>query len=73
MESFLSAGKDKIKIKSNPLIECISVYNRDGSLVFKDINANKTVSINNLNQDMYIVVLNFKNGKFYSSVIDVGK
>ncbi|TLX76039.1 hypothetical protein E9993_07465 [Labilibacter sediminis] len=67
--SFLRTKKRCLIVQKCHLIEHITVFETDGTLVFKEDDLEGVTIVDHLNKDSYLVVLNLITGKYISTVI----
>jgi hypothetical protein len=60
-----------IIVEGGGQIDYITVFKNDGTLVYKHTEAEETTFINNLLYGVYLVVVNMKNGKLYTDIVNI--
>jgi len=70
-KSFRDNEGGSIVVQGGSLIDYITVFRKDGTLVFKNDRTEDVTSIENLLYDIYLVVVNMKGGKCFTDIVDV--
>jgi len=70
-KSFRDKEGGSIIVQGGSLIDYITIFRKDGTLVFKNDRTEDVTSIENLLYDIYLVVVNMKGGKCQTDIVDV--
>ena len=72
-DPFLRTEGGRVIVQRGHLIEFITVFKKDGTLVFKRNKVEDLTIIENLKQDNYLIVVNWKRGGCFISNLEVKK